>query len=72
MVPEPCAWLQVHEHRSRHVAAARGLVEVDVDALQLQVRVPVVGARGVDAVLVRDDLHYMASVLYILKGEYIL
>ncbi len=32
------------------------LVEVDVDALQLQVRVAVVGARGVNAVLIGDDL----------------
>ena len=50
------AWLQVHQHGARHVAAPRGLVEVDVDALQLQVRVTVVGARGVDAMLIGDDL----------------
>jgi hypothetical protein len=33
-----------------------GLIVVDIDALQLQVRVPVVSASGVDAVLVRDHL----------------
>ena len=33
-----------------------GLIVVDVDPLELQVRVPVVGAGGVDTVLVRDHL----------------
>ena len=33
-----------------------GLVEVHVDALELQVRVAVVRARRIDAVLVRDHL----------------
>lgn len=35
---------------------AGGLVEVHVDALQLQVGVAVVGAGGVNAVLIADDL----------------
>ena len=50
------ARLEVHEDRARDVAAARGLVEVHVDALELQVRVAVVRTRRVDAVLVRDHL----------------
>lgn len=33
-----------------------GLIVVDADPVQLQVAVPVVGARGVDAVLVTDHL----------------
>ena len=48
--------LQVHQDGTGHIAAARGLVEVHVDALQLQVRVTVVRARGVHTVLVGDDL----------------
>ena len=40
----------------RTVAAAGRLVVVHVDALQLQVGVAVVGAGGVDAVLIGDDL----------------
>jgi hypothetical protein len=50
------AGLEVHEHRARHVAPAGRLIEVHVDALELEVGVAVVGAGGVDAVLVRDDL----------------
>jgi hypothetical protein len=45
-VDEDCPW---------DVLSSWGFVVVDVDALQLQVGVSVVGAGGVDAVLVRDD-----------------
>merc|ERR1719269_236726 len=48
--------LQIHEDRTRQVAAAGGLIVVDVDALELQVRVPVVRARRVDTVLITDHL----------------
>ena len=44
--------LEVHEHGARDVAAAAGLVEVDVDPLQLQVRVAMVCACRVDAMLI--------------------
>ncbi|KAK2120806.1 hypothetical protein P7K49_002192 [Saguinus oedipus] len=42
--------------RGRGWGLTGGLVVVHVDALQLQVAVPVVGARGVDAVLITDHL----------------
>jgi hypothetical protein len=42
---------------------AGGLVVVDVDALQLQVGVAMVGARGVDAVLVGDNLPELGTDL---------
>ena len=48
--------LEVHENRTEHVAATGGFIAVHVDALQLEIRVTVVRAYGVDAVLVRDDL----------------
>merc|ERR1719377_314336 len=48
--------LQIHEDRTRDVAAAGGLVVVHVDALELQVRVTVVRPRRVDTVLVTDHL----------------
>ena len=50
------ARLQIHEDRTRHVAAAGGLVVVHVDALELQVRVAVVRTRGIDTMLVTDHL----------------
>ena len=46
-----------------HVAPARGLVEVHVDALQLQVAVTLLRARRVHAVLVRDHLPELAADL---------
>jgi len=50
------AGLEVHQNVTGHVAAAGRLVVVHVDALQLQVGVAVVGAGGVNAVLIGDDL----------------
>ena len=50
------AGLQVHQHGPRHVLPPAGLVVVDVDPLQLEVRVSMVGTSGVDAVLIGDDL----------------
>ena len=53
---------QVHEDGSGHVAAAAGLVEVHVDALQLQVRVAVIAAGRVHAVLVTHHLRSTAGL----------
>ena len=54
------AWLEVDQHRARHVAnvalVGAGLVEVDVDPLQLQIRRAIVEALRVEAVLVGTDL----------------
>ena len=50
------AGLQVHQDSPGHILAPRGLVVVDIDPLKLKVRVSAVGAGGVNAVLVRDDL----------------
>ena len=47
--------LEVDEDGPGDILSSGGFVVVDVDALQLQVGVTVVGAGGVDAVLVRDD-----------------
>ena len=49
------AGLQVDEDGAGDVLAAGRLIVVHVDALELQVRVSLVGAGGVDAVLVGDD-----------------
>ena len=57
------AGLQVHQHGAGHVLAAARLVVVDVDPLELEVRVAMVGAGGVDAVLVRDDLPELQRIL---------
>ena len=57
------ARLQIHEDRTRHVAAASGLVVVDVDTLELEVRVAVVRTRGIDAVLITDHLPELGTDL---------
>ena len=50
------AGLEVDQHGAGHVLAAAGLVVVHIDPLELEVGGAAVGAGGVDAVLVRDDL----------------
>ena len=50
------AGLQIHEDGAGDIASTGGLVEVHVDALQLKIRVTVVGTGGVNAVFVSDDL----------------
>ena len=50
------AGLQVDKDGPGDVLATAGLIVVDVDALKLQLGGAIVGAGGVDAVLVRDDL----------------
>lgn len=39
-----------------------GFIVVDIDPLQLQLTVPVVAARGVDAVLIADDLPELEEI----------
>ena len=55
--------LEVHEDSPGHVAAAGRFVEVHVDALQLEVGITVVGAGGVNAVLVGHDLPELGTNL---------
>jgi len=50
------SWLKIHEDGSWDVSATSGLVVVNVDSLELEIRVTVVGTGWVNSVLVRDDL----------------
>ena len=65
------AGLQVHEDGPGHVLASAGLVVVDVDPLQLEVRVPMVGASGVDTMLIRDYLPKLQTLSIIDKEIYL-
>ena len=49
------AGLEIHQHRSWHVLAAAGLVIIDVDPLELQVGLALVGAGGVNPVLIAAE-----------------
>jgi proteasome assembly chaperone (PAC2) family protein len=57
------AWLQVHEDGTGNVTATGGFVVVDVDSLELEVGVTVVGASWVNAVLVGDNLPELGTDL---------
>ena len=49
------SWFEIHENGSWDVTSSGGLVVVNVDSLQLEVGVSVVGSSWVNSVFVRDD-----------------
>ena len=57
------AGLEVHKDSAGNVTATGGFVEVDVDALELEVRVSVVGTSWVNSVFIRDDFPELGSDL---------
>ena len=57
------AGLQVHKDSPGDVLPTGGLIVVDVDPLQLKLRGTSVGASGVDAVLIRDDLPELQNTM---------
>jgi len=57
------AGLEVHKDSAGNVTATGGFVEVDVDALELEVGVTVVGAGGVNTVFVGDDFPELGTDL---------
>ena len=57
------AGLEVHEDGARHITATGGLVVVNVDALELEIGVTVVGTGWVDSVFVGDDFPELGTDL---------
>jgi hypothetical protein len=50
--------LEIHEDGTGDVAAASGLVEVNVNALQLEIGVALVGSGGIYAMFSKIPLHW--------------
>jgi len=57
------SWFEIHEDGSWDVSSTSGLVVVDVDSLELEIRVTVVGTGGVNTVFVGDDFPELSSDL---------
>ena len=55
--------LQIYQHGTGDILATGSFVKVNVDALQLEVRVTVVGTGGVNAMLIRDDFPELGTNL---------
>ena len=55
--------LEIHKDGSGNVSSTSGFVVVNVDSLELEVGVAVVGTGGVDAVFVGDDLPELSADL---------
>ena len=66
------AWLKINKYSTGYILASCGFIVVYIDPLQLEVRVSVVGAGGVDAVLVRDDFpEFGADLVTALAGLHV-
>jgi len=57
------SWLKIHEDTSWDVSATGGLVVVNVDSLELEIGVTVVGTGWVNTVLIGDDLPELGTNL---------
>jgi hypothetical protein len=57
------AWLKIHEDGSWDVSSTSGLVEVNVDSLELEIGVTVVGTGWVNSVLIGDNLPELGTDL---------
>merc|ERR1719453_1124456 len=57
------SWLKIHKDGTWNVAASSGLVEVNIDALKLKVRISVVSSCGVDSMFIADDLPKLCTDL---------
>ena len=57
------AWLKINKDSAGNVSSTGGFVEVNVDSLELEVRVAVVGTSGVDSVLIGDDFPELGTNL---------
>ena len=55
--------LKIHQDGAGDVATAGGLVVVDVDALELQIGVALVGTGGVNTMFIRNDLPKLGTDL---------
>lgn len=57
------AWLEIDKDGTGHILATGSFVVVHVDALELEVRVTVVGTGGVNAVFIGDDFPELGTDL---------
>jgi hypothetical protein len=57
------SWLKIHEDGSWDVSSTGGFVVVDVDSLELEIRVTMISTGWVNSVLIRDDLPELGTDL---------
>ena len=57
------SWLKIHEDGSWDISSSGGFVEVNVDSLELEIGVSVIGTGWVNTMLVGDDLPELGTDL---------
>eukprot|EP00162_Nutomonas_longa_P015877 comp22433_c1_seq1/m.54978 comp22433_c1_seq1/g.54978 ORF comp22433_c1_seq1/g.54978 comp22433_c1_seq1/m.54978 type:complete len:484 (+) comp22433_c1_seq1:197-1648(+) len=55
--------LKINQDRARHIASAGRLIVVNIDALELKIRVSVIGSSRVNTVLIRDNFPELGTNL---------
>jgi hypothetical protein len=56
-------WFEIHKDSSWNVSSTSGFVKVDVNSLELEIRVTVIGTGWVNTVLVGDDFPELGTDL---------
>merc|ERR1719183_1487676 len=58
-----CTGLKIHKYCAWHIPPSGRFVEVDIDTLELQVRISMIGASWVDSVLIGDHFPKLCTNL---------
>jgi proteasome assembly chaperone (PAC2) family protein len=57
------SWLKIHEDSTGDISTTSGLVVINVDSLELEIRVSVISTGGVNTVFIRDNLPELGTDL---------
>jgi proteasome assembly chaperone (PAC2) family protein len=57
------SWLKIHEDSTGDISTTSGLVVINVDSLELEIRISVISTGGVNTVFVRDNLPELGTDL---------
>jgi hypothetical protein len=57
------SWLKIHEDSTWDISTTSGFVVIDVDSLELEIRVAMISTSGVDTVFIRDNLPELGTDL---------
>jgi hypothetical protein len=57
------SWLKIHEDSTGDISTTSSLVVINVDSLELEIRVSVISTSGVNTVFIRDNLPELGTDL---------
>ena len=57
------SWFKIHEDSTGDISTTSGLIVINVDSLELEIRVSVISTSGVNTVFIRDNLPELGTDL---------